>query len=415
MSRGLAVALAVAIGWGSARAQELRAGLGVAALPTPAGSALAGYGGVFERRASGVLDVPEVRALLLERGELRVALVVFDLLLIRPELRARLLEAESARDLDGLVLVATHTHSGPGGYIPGWLAGKVTGARYDPAAAPRLAKAAAAALASAAAQLAPASTGSTRVPLDLAENRRHTDGARETALELVRIDPAGDLPIALLAYGAHATVLSPRNRAFSADWPGAMRRWLAERGWRALFAQGALGDQKPDERLAPEADSPEDEARESEAVGAAFGGAALPLLTGIATRGAAELAFAEREVDAPDPRPRRGCALWWFAPFTRPALRQLAAPRVRFQALRIGDARLVFVPAEPSAEVGAELRQASASGVVALANDWVGYIVSPAEYRRGGYEACMSFVGADGASWLVREAAQTAALLDAAP
>jgi hypothetical protein len=53
--------------------------------------------------------------------------------------------------------------------------------------------------------------------------------------------------------------------------------------------------------------------------------------------------------------------------------------------------------------------------VIALANDWVGYVVTPQEYERGSYEACMSFAGAEGAGWLVREAARTAALLDAAP
>jgi hypothetical protein len=129
-------------------------------------------------------------------------------------------------------------------------------------------------------------------------------------------------------------------------------------------------------------------------------------------------AFAQREIAAPAPRPRRGCALWWLAPLSRPALRRLASPRVPVQALRLGPARLLFVPAEPSAEVGVALRSASPAahlGIVALANDWIGYLVSPGEYAGGGYEACMSFAGAGGADWLVGEAAQTLALLDAAP
>jgi hypothetical protein len=404
---------------GAARRPELRAALGVAALPTPAGSALAGYGGLVERSADGVLDAPEARALLLERGELRVAIVALDLLLIRPELRAELLASAAARGLDGLVLAATHTHSGPGGYVPGWLAGRVTGARYDPEAARRLAGAAAAALADAAAQLRTARAGAARVQLGLAENRRRPSGSRETALELLRIDLEGADPIALVVYGAHATVLSPRNRSFSADYPGALRRWLDARGFDSLFLQGPLGDQQPDSKLAPEeAEPPEVEARQLEAVGAAIGAAALPALSELSTHADAPLGFAELELEAPDLRPRRGCALWWLAPISRPALRRIASPRVRFQALRIGAARLLFVPAEPSAEVGAALRKAGSSdavGVVALANDWIGYAVTRGEYERGGYEACMSFAGADGASWLVDGASRTLALLESAP
>jgi hypothetical protein len=413
--RFLVVALACALG-GTARSEELRAALGSAALPAQPGTALAGYGGIFERRAEEVLDVPEARALLLERGDLRVALVAFDLLLIRPELRARLLESEAARGLDGLILVATHSHSGPGGYVPGWLAGRVTGARHDPGAAARLADAGSQALAEAAATLAPARIASARASLALAENRRRPSGPRETALELVRFDRAGGPPLALVAYAAHPTVLSPRNRAVSADFPGALRRWLDARGWSALFVQGPLGDQQPDSRLAPPAAEPgEVEARHVEAVGAALGSATAAALAPLSTQNGVSLRFAEREVDAPAPRLRRGCALWWFAPLVRPALRRLASPRVRFQALQVGEARFVFLPAEPTAEVGAALRSATGAAPVALANDWISYVVSASEYARGGYEACMSFAGPDGADWLAREAARAAALLEAAP
>jgi hypothetical protein len=417
--RALLVGLLSAAACGAPHAQELRAGFGSAVLPAPEGGPLAGYGGIFERRASGVLDAPEVRVLLLERGELRVAIAAFDLLLIRPEIGAALRLADAARDVDGLVLVATHTHSGPGGYVPGWLAGRVTGARYDAAVAPRLAGAGAAALAAAIADLRPARIGALRAELDLAENRRNPNGRRETAFEVIRIDVAGAQPITALVYGAHPTLLSARNRALSADYPGALRRWLGARGWRALFAQGPLGDQQPDPRLAPAAAQPSDvEIGHVEAVGAALGSAALRALAGIETRSDAALAFAQRETAAPVPRPRRGCALWWLAPLSRPALRRLASPRVPVQALRLGPARLLFVPAEPSAEVGVALRSANPGGqvaIVALANDWIGYLVSPGEYAGGGYEACMSFAGARGADWLVGEAAQTLALLDVAP
>ncbi len=66
---------------------ELRVGLGTAALPAPAGGVLAGYAAPWDRRADGVLDAPEARALVLESEELRVGLVTLDVLIARPALR----------------------------------------------------------------------------------------------------------------------------------------------------------------------------------------------------------------------------------------------------------------------------------------------------------------------------------------
>ena len=90
--------------------------------------------------------------------------------------------------------------------------------------------------------------------------------------------------------------------------------------------------------------------------------------------------------------------------------------RVPIHALRIGSARLLGLPAEPSAALGDALRQASAQGqplfVMSHANDWLGYAVSAQRYRQGGYEACMSFHGAGFGRWLVGEATQTMRLLD---
>ncbi len=50
--------------------------------------------------------------------------------------------------------------------------------------------------------------------------------------------------------------------------------------------------------------------------------------------------------------------------------------------------------------------------VVAHANDWLGYVLTPDAFRDGGYEACLSFYGADLGPWLVEEAVTTLRLLD---
>ena len=380
---------------------------------------MGGYGGLTTRRAEGVLDPPEARALVLDEGPLRVALVVLDVVIARPSLRDLVIGATHSLDIDLLTLVATHTHSGPGGYLPGWLSERVTAGEYDPEMPPRLARAAAEALERAVADLAPARIASANVPLHLARNRRFADGAAETELAVLRADFAdGRAPALLFAYGAHATLLSADSALLSGDWPAAARAALAADGWRAVFVPGPLGDQEPAVDLGawPSVE------RERAAV-ADFGRAMAQAVDAAARgavpsdSGAQHLAALERWVETPPTRLRSFCSLWWLSPFASSAIDAFVSKRVPFQAVRAGDAELVTVPAEPSATVGEELRARVPAGrtrfVVAHANDWLGYVVDPPTYARGGYEACLCLFGPTTAAWLVDSAGETARQLDA--
>jgi hypothetical protein len=402
-----------------AHAQELRAGFGVKPLPARTGEPMGGYGGLTTRRAQGVLDPPEARALVLERGELRIAIVELDVVIARQNVRDLILEDTHSLDLDMLMLVATHTHSGPGGYLPGFLPARMTAGEYDPEMPARLARAAADALERAVADLAPARIASDVVPLRLARNRRFSDGAAETELGLLRADFAdGRAPVLLFDYGAHATLLSADNEELSADWPGAARAALLAAGWRALFVPGALGDQEPaaDLGVFPSL------AREREVMNEF--GQTLAKSVDAAARGLAPgaepdvgLTALERWVEPPPPRLRSFCSLWWLSPFVSSSLDSFVSKRVPFQVVRVGGAELVAVPGEPISAVGAELRAVVPSGrkrfVVAHANDWLGYVVDPPTYKRGGYESCLCLFGPGTSAWLVDSAAETLRELDA--
>jgi hypothetical protein len=305
-------------------AEALRVGLGTAPLPTPLGAPLAGYGGLRDRSAEAELDPPEARALIFDGATARVALLALDVVIVHAALRDRLVEDARRLDIDALAVVATHTHSGPGGYVPGWLAARITAGSYDARAPERIANAAALALGRAIGDLAPAAVATVGAELELARNRRFEDGRRERALPVLRVDfPDGRAPIALFAYGAHPTVLSPRNRAYSADYAGAARDWLEARGWRALFLPGPLGNQEPTSQLGEL--WPTDmslQVSQMREVGARLGEAVLA-----AAERAAEIQLAEtrstgpyvveRWVEAPPVRLRRFCALWWVGPSRR--------------------------------------------------------------------------------------------------
>ncbi|MFI5314071.1 MAG: neutral/alkaline non-lysosomal ceramidase N-terminal domain-containing protein [Myxococcota bacterium] len=401
--------------------ESLSVGFAAEPLPARIGEAMGGYGGLTTRRAEGVLDPPEARALVLQQGELRVAIVALDVVIARPNLRELVVAATHPLDIDVLILVATHTHSGPGGYLPGWLPARLTAGEYDPAMPPQLAHAAAVALERAVADLAPARLGSGNSPLRLARNRRFSDGAADTELALLRADFAdGRAPVLLFAYGAHATLLSADSALLSGDWPAAARSALAADGWRALFVPGPLGDQEPAVDLGAFASVASEQAAVADfgramamAVERAAPGAAPP------AAGAQSLRALERWVDTPPAQFRSLCSLWWLSPFVRSSLEEFVSKRVPFQAVLAGNAELLTVPAEPSAAIGAELRASVPAGrtriLVAHANDWLGYVVDPETYERGGYEACLSLFGSGSAAWLVGSAAETVRRLDASP
>jgi hypothetical protein len=86
------------------------------------------------------------------------------------------------------------------------------------------------------------------------------------------------------------------------------------------------------------------------------------------------------------------------------------------QVVRAGEASFVL-PAEPGASTGAELRASTPPQrtrfVIDHANDWLGYVVDPQAFERGGYEACFWFFGPGMARWLTTQADETIGLLDA--
>ena len=417
--RGLAFALLLCAS--GVHADELRVGFGAKPLPARIGESMGGYGGLTTRRATGVLDPPEARALVLERGPLRVGIVVLDVVISRPGVRDLVLEATHSLDLDLVMLVATHSHSGPGGYLSGWLPARLTAGEYDPEMPSRLARAASEALERAVADLAPARVSSAVVPLHLARNRRFADGAADTELALLRADFAdGRAPILLFEYGAHPTLLSADNTELSADWPGAARAALSDSGWRALFVPGPLGDQEPAVELGSFS-SVERERQVMKEFGRTMARSVVAAARALAPRPETESSLSALElwVDTPPAEFRSFCSLWWLSPFVSSSLDAFVSKRVPFQVVRVGEAELVAVPAEPIAVVGAELRAIVPSGrerfVVAHANDWLGYVVDPPTYERGGYEACLDLFGPDSAAWLVDSAAETLRQLDARP
>ncbi len=424
---GVALALALA---SRAAAQDapvelpLRAGAAAVPIAVPEGAPLAGLSGrgPFNHN-QGQLAPVEARALVIagRGGHPRVGLVTLDILIVTPPLRQAVRKRAASLELDGLIVAATHTHSGPGGYASSWIAETGAMGWYDAAVLHALTNAAGTALEYATRALTPASLGvAVASSPTLAENRRHPGGPIDPSIPVLRVDGDSGEPIAtLFSLAAHPGVLRPANARLSPDYPGAARAFVeAHRGGIALFVDGPLGDQNP--RIPPPVPDAADVAgqqRSAQAIGETLGALVVEAAELAAPAVDAPVAFAEVPYTPPAIDVREACAGWIFAPFFHLAAHAILPSESVLAAARFGGLRLLASPYELGVEVAARIRAQIAGPLmlVAHANDWLGYLLEPDDLASGGYESCMSVHGTDAALPFAAAAEQLLAPLGPAP
>ncbi len=343
----------------------LEAGAAAVLFDLPAGVPIGGFARL-SYGSEGIRDPVGARALVLSAPGCRVALASAEILLVPEALEEAVLARVSDLRLTGVVLGATHTHAGPGGYWEHPIGERIATGPYDPRVRDAIAGAIAAAIRKAVEGLGPARVSVAEgAAEDLARSRSAPPGAPEEArLTVVRVDRPDGAPVAEVAvFAAHPTILGKSNRRISGDWPG---RFLAEgtHGTRLLF-QGAIGDQS----VAVSSGTPE-------AFAAALS-SRVDALRGPAPDPAPALAYAEVEVGLPSPDP--GGAPPWLRRAARNVAFDAFPAAAHVEAVRIGPALLVAVPAEPVGAVAAAWRRALPPGadVVSLAGGYVGYVEEP--------------------------------------
>lgn len=242
-----------------ALASGLKAGVARVDITPPPGVRMWGYGN-RKGPSTGTLDPLYARVLVLEAGDKRLALVALDLgRPFGPASIASLREAaRKSSHINYLVVVASHTHSGPvvkDDYpegVPAW----------ETAALAKISKA----MGEAAGKLVEARLGVGTGATYIGHNRLrdNPDGTvtwfeRNTTkvptapvdptVMVLRVDDGEGKPIAILVnYSCHPVIFGPDNLQFSADYPGVMTRTV-EQAFDGqplcFFLQGAPGDINP--------------------------------------------------------------------------------------------------------------------------------------------------------------------------
>jgi neutral ceramidase len=234
---------------GPAAGQEYRAGVFRIDITPPVGHAMGGYSD-RKQGASGTHDPLYATVLVLDAGGNSLALVTCDL---RSFVSTRV--GDLARQKFGIgntILSVSHTHSGP----LTWEARTPWYAQAEDKMVEAIGRAKA--------QMFPATLAVSTGRIYLGFNRRKVENGQarmwwrnQEKLPSHPLDPTvnvlelkdanGTTRAVLVNYACHPSVLGPDNLSYSADYPGAMKRYVETQvpGATCLFVQGGAGDINP--------------------------------------------------------------------------------------------------------------------------------------------------------------------------
>ena len=437
--------------------EELQAGVGAVALPLPLGQPLMGYG-ARTGTAAALHDPLHARALYLA-GRSDCLIVSLEVCLIAPAqadfVRAQL-ELETGVPRERILVGCVHTHSGPETGLAALAAGK-----SEPAGVAALLEAAVRAGQAAVRGAGPARLSLARAEAHIGANRSRAGGPCDPGVLVLRVDDARGAPRAVLyTHGCHPTALGPENLAYSADWPWAAGRRVAEAlpGVEPIFLLGAHADVDPRTRGVKDLaetgltrgvgfDQVEQLGRElGEAVASAALGAEpmrslalgacssrvrltahredeqqrraalaaldLPMDAAPSTNDFFRLETERtRELPPEQRRERIATVRTYLRGRLAPRFAGGAAAEVEVQVLRVGDVHFAALPLEATTDVGLDWQQRLGSQnatLLSIANGWLRYLPHARDFRAPGaeryYEVLMSTFEADAASLLLDEA-----------
>lgn len=400
----------------------LAAGAASLDVTPPVGVPLAGYGGAARRLflpdlldrhplafwfkpSEGVHDPIRARALVLEQGTVRLLWISVDLVGVDPQMVEDLKADLGASGLSyaSIIVSASHTHSGPGAFVRSGLFELVALDRYAPAVRQRLLDGIARAARLAEERKRPVRVGAGRGELR-GITRSRVNLPTDPEVGVLKVVGETGAPVALLwNFAIHGTVLGPRNRFLSGDVMGAASETL-ERLLRVpvLYTNGAVADVSPSQK--GWAGVRETGAELARAVRAVWDRTPLERFPG--------LHVVSEPLGLPPPALSvRNCVGRLIPAWVRIGLSWALPRTTEMVGVAIGKSAWVTVPGELQTRLGEAVKARGRrlfplAFVVGLSNDYLGYFLTPEEFRRGGYIGCASLYGEAGGQLVADRAGQ---------
>jgi len=388
---------------------KLVAGVAKTDITPPIGTPLAGYGARRAQPSTGVHDPTEARALILDNGTEKLALVSVDHLGFDHGMVDRIRAIASAAtniSPDHIFIMSSHTHSGGGAFmemLP--LLANVLAGKFDPKIRAFYEQRTAEAIIEANKNLKPV-----RIGFGAGEARGISrfrsswppNGPVDPEVGVIRIDSlATGKPLAVLInFAAHPTVLGAENMTFSADFVGYARtavEKMAGGSAMAIFANGAQGT------IAPHAFQDDDAWQRAENVGTILAAEAFKVMLMIKLQDSVDIKLVRT------PLTLKIVPTSVFPPaMSYPPSYESEINVISF------DNRIAFVaiPGELGSILNFQVKERGKmlgfekTFLLGLTNDALGYIISEDEYRHKTYESTISLFGPTFGSFIANEAFQ---------
>jgi len=395
----------------------LKGGAAKVDITPPIGVWLAGYGS-RDKPSDGIMDNLYAKALVLDDGQNKLAIVSTDLLWITLDVTAevrRVIREKIGIPEKNVFICATHTHFGPkiDRLAKNWP--DTPASKIDESYVHTLRKKIIDSIIIANKNLEQVKIGASKGEIpEIVYNRRTkradgsvamtyrlpppepnmTFGPVDPQVNVLRVeDEDGDLVAAMVNFACHPVSGNKNIEEFfsiSADYPGYTVKVIEQvEGGICLFALGTAGNMNPVRinRTNPRV-----------RIGKALGGEALRRIQFIPTSGDVTLKAIKKSVTLPLKKD--------ISPDRIDPDKMKEALTTEIHVLRIGDIYIVGLPGEVLVEIGLDIKKRAGVKnlfVVSLANDAIGYVCLRQAYGDGGYEPGSGTNLAEGAGEIVTE------------
>ncbi len=403
---------------------ELKANAAVVDLTPPLEMkfSLGGYGARMSKPAEGIHDRIWSKALVLNDGEKKFALVTMDILGLPPNVKPAVIEklAESGWLLENVLLLSSHSHASldMSALNDKNMLNIPQIGIYQPELLEFVVNKLVQVIKLADSELKPVSVGTEKATVEGLNRNRRGEKVSDKDLTVTRIDLKSGKPlVALMNWTAHPTIMDDDDMWLSGGWPGYLQReleaWIGD-GIIAMYYNGAQGDQSP---VRPKGGSHYEQA---ERYGRLMAKKVYQVYEKINPKTESIFKYNYQEIALPKRvahplfKATGGAEYNITDEAMQMILGVMCPDKSMSSALRLGDLMIVGAPGELACHLGLKVKQKmSASGIKCptiggFANEWISYILSSEQYEKGGYEASVSFYGPELGKTIVEEMIEVA-------
>ena len=392
-------------------AQSIKAGAAAVDMTPPLKMkfALGGYGDRMSKPAEGIHDRIWAKAVVLQKGDKKYAVITMDVLALPPNVKPELIErvAPDGWSEENVMILASHSHASfdmTALNDQNHLGSPQIGI-FQPELLEHVLKVLEEVMTEAGKDLQPVKIGTGSEIVEGMNRNRRGDLDVDRNLTVTRVDLMNGKPLAVLVnWTAHPTFMSEDDMWVSGGWPGYMQRELQQcigNGVIALYCNGAEGDQSA---IGPSGVKSHYE--RAEIYGRALAIKASEVYHKIKLQKDVEFDYAFNEVALPERKVHplfmeTGGKEYNLTPEVLDAILNVMSPEATsVGAVKIGDMLMVGASGELAAGLGLQIKsELKAKGIKypvigGLANEWISYILSAEQYNNGaGYESSVSFYG----------------------